>query len=119
LLTRKELIKELTSSKVFILSSEWDEPFAIAPLEAMAAGCAVIAIGTGGSLELFKHDDNALIFKTGDIKSLYDNIFKLIKKPSLLYDISLNGNSIIKQNHRISTMLEKIDNSLKNLMLKK
>jgi glycosyltransferase involved in cell wall biosynthesis len=41
---------------------QWDEPWGLVPLEAMAVGRPVIASGTGGSAEYLRHEDNCLIY---------------------------------------------------------
>jgi glycogen synthase len=41
---------------------QWDEPWGLVPLEAMAVGRPVVATGAGGSREYLAHDDNCLIF---------------------------------------------------------
>jgi glycogen(starch) synthase len=48
-----------------LFTSEWAEPFALTPLEAMASGTPVIGTTTGGSREIFRHGDNALTYAAG------------------------------------------------------
>ena len=45
---------------VLIFPSEWEEPFALTPLEAAAAGIAIIGTTTGGSGEFLCHEKTAL-----------------------------------------------------------
>jgi glycosyltransferase involved in cell wall biosynthesis len=42
---------------------QWDEPWGLVPIEAMAVGRPVIASGTGGSSEYLRHEDNCLIYE--------------------------------------------------------
>jgi glycosyltransferase involved in cell wall biosynthesis len=45
---------------------QWDEPFGLVPLEAMAVGRPVIATGTGGSGEYMRDGENCLLFEPRD-----------------------------------------------------
>ena len=53
-----------------LFTSEWEEPFALTPLEAMASGLPVIGTMTGGSPELFRQGENALTYTAGDAAGL-------------------------------------------------
>src|SRR4051794_40076712 len=48
-----------------LYTSEWNEPFSLTPLEAMASGLPVIGTTSGGAGELFRHGDNALTYMPG------------------------------------------------------
>jgi glycogen synthase len=41
---------------------QWEEPWGLVPLEAMAVGRPVVASGTGGSAEYLRHEENALVY---------------------------------------------------------
>jgi glycosyltransferase involved in cell wall biosynthesis len=45
---------------------QWDEPWGLVPLEAMAVGRPVIATGTGGSSEYLQHEHNCLLYEPRD-----------------------------------------------------
>jgi glycosyltransferase involved in cell wall biosynthesis len=45
---------------------QWDEPWGLVPLEAMAVGRPVVATGTGGSAEYLVHERNCLVFEPRD-----------------------------------------------------
>lgn len=49
-----------------LFTSEWAEPFALTPLEAMASGLPVIGTTTGGSIEIFRDGENALTYPAGN-----------------------------------------------------
>ena len=53
-----------------LFTSAWAEPFALTPLEAMAARLPVISTLEGGTRELIRHRENALAFRTGDSADL-------------------------------------------------
>jgi glycosyltransferase involved in cell wall biosynthesis len=58
----------LTKSKAFLFAAK--EDFGIAPVEALAAGCPVIAFGQGGALEYILEFQNGCLFGSQDEDSL-------------------------------------------------
>lgn len=59
----------LAAADVFVLPSLW-EGLSNALLEAMAAGLAVVATAVGGTCDVARHGDNALLVPPGDAVSL-------------------------------------------------
>jgi glycosyltransferase involved in cell wall biosynthesis len=59
-----------------------EEDFGIVPVEAMAAGCPVIAYGAGGVLESVREEESGLFFREQSTASLLDAIarFELLEK---------------------------------------
>jgi len=64
-----------------LFTSAWEEPFALTPLEAMAARLPVIGTLEGGSRELIRHGENALSFRTGDAADLAEKVLQLDSAP--------------------------------------
>jgi glycosyltransferase involved in cell wall biosynthesis len=80
---RSKLRDTYAAADVCVFPSEWDEPFGLVPLEAMACGTPVIASGTGGSAEFLHDGGNCLRFTPGDGTSLADAIRRLADSPDL------------------------------------
>jgi len=76
-----------------IFTSEWEEPFALTPLEAMASGLPVIGTMTGGSAELFRHGQNALTYNAGNPKELSERIVQLAICGDLRHKLAKTGQS--------------------------
>lgn len=74
-----------------LFPSEWDEPFGIVPLEAMAAGVPVVASGTGGASETMRDGVNALFFTPGAVPELARAVTRLAKDPALRATLRANG----------------------------
>lgn len=67
-LSTDQLAEHLQSSRAFIFPSL--EPFGIAPVEALAAGCPVIAFAEGGSRDFVSPGENGLFFREQTVDSL-------------------------------------------------
>jgi glycosyltransferase involved in cell wall biosynthesis len=67
---RRALVKWYRNADVVVFPSEWDEPFGMVPLEAMASGAVVVATGTGGAGDYLVDGDNCVLFTPGDSAAL-------------------------------------------------
>jgi len=63
---REKLPEVLGAADVLLFPVQWDEPWGLVPLEAMAIGRPVVASGTGGSREYLAHERNCLIYEPRD-----------------------------------------------------
>ena len=68
LTTQQGLKKYLESAEGYIFPSL--EPFGIAPVEALACGCPVIAYGAGGALDYVIDGENGVLFGKQSVNSL-------------------------------------------------
>jgi glycosyltransferase involved in cell wall biosynthesis len=80
---RSELRETYAGADVCVFPSEWDEPFGLVPIEAMACGTPVIATGTGGSAEFLHDGGNCLRYPPGDVDALADAVRRLAESPAL------------------------------------
>ena len=71
---KRELVKLLARARGYLFPSL--EPFGIAPVEALAAGCPVIAFGKGGACDYVQDGINGVLFDKQTIKSMSDAIIK-------------------------------------------
>jgi glycosyltransferase involved in cell wall biosynthesis len=65
-LPRERLPALIADADVLLFPVQWDEPWGLVPLEAMAVGRPVVATGTGGSREYLDHERNCLLFAPRD-----------------------------------------------------
>jgi glycosyltransferase involved in cell wall biosynthesis len=56
------------------------EPFGIAPVEALSAGCPVICYGEGGALDYVEDGVNGVLFEKQTVKSMIEAMEKFEKK---------------------------------------
>jgi glycosyltransferase involved in cell wall biosynthesis len=59
---RERLRDVYADHDVVLFPVQWEEPWGLVPLEAMAVGRPVVASGTGGSAEYLRQEENALIY---------------------------------------------------------
>ena len=92
-----------------LFTSEWPEPFALTPLEAMASGRPVIGTTTGGSREIFRHRDNALTYTAGNAEELSERILELTHSPSLRARIAHTGQAEVRANYTLPVIVDQIE----------
>ena len=77
LMDKSELASYLMRAKGYLFPSK--EPFGIAPVEALAAGCPVIAYGEGGARDYVVEGKNGILFSEQKATSLAEAILKFEK----------------------------------------
>ena len=77
LMKKEKLAEKLAEAKGYLFPSL--EPFGIAPVEALAAGCPVIALGEGGALDYVEDGKNGVLFEEQTAKSLAEAILRFEK----------------------------------------
>ena len=108
-----EMPKVYRRHDAFLFTSEWAEPFALTPLEAMACGLPVIATTTGGSAELFRHRENALTYVAGSAEELAERILELAADDSLRAAIAAAGHREVRALYTASATATKIEDLLR------
>jgi glycosyltransferase involved in cell wall biosynthesis len=81
--SRAELVARYQAADALLFPSEWEEPFGLTPLEAMACGTPVVATGVGGSGEFLLDGRNCVRFAPGDPVALADAVRRLAARPEL------------------------------------
>jgi glycogen(starch) synthase len=93
-------------------TAEWNEPYALTPLEAMASGLPVIGTTIGGAGELFRHGENALTYMPGDEAELARRIQELHEQPAVRCRIADNGQQEVLAKYNETTVMDRIENYL-------
>lgn len=84
----------LASCQAFLYPPK--EDFGIAPVEALASGCPVIAFGVGGALEYVVPNTNGLLFENQSVESLKKAILEFESKPSNFWETDKIKQSVSK-----------------------
>lgn len=81
--TRDELRAHYLDADVCVFPTEWEEPFGLVPLEAMACATPVVATGSGGSGEYLHDGGNCLRVTPGDAAGLAAAVRRLAEDVDL------------------------------------
>ncbi|MEI9897545.1 MAG: glycosyltransferase family 4 protein [Chthoniobacter sp.] len=101
---------------VLVFPSEWEEPFAITPLEAMAAGLVVVGTTTGGSGELFRNRETAMTFTAGDAHDCARAIRELCSDPTLAESIRTRSLGEVTTRYTLVSMVNSIESGLRKII---
>lgn len=99
----------LRTKDCIVVPAEWEEPFALVPLEAMAAGRAVVGNARGGAAEVLDEGVNALVYPSGDAPALADRLRALASDRPLLERIAAEGYETVRRRHRVEGVDQAID----------
>jgi glycogen(starch) synthase len=115
LLPREQLLSLYRDHAILVFPSLWNEPFSITVLEAMSSGLAVVGTPTGGSLEILRDGENALLFPKEDSRQCAAQILRLWTESILLEKIRLKARLTIESEFRFEQMVDSIEQSLQEV----
>ncbi len=90
------------------------EHFGIAPLEAMASGCCVIAYQGGRMKELIADKKNGILFKNEE--EFFEKINEIETNPKVYQEIIKNGKDFVKKNYSYQIFKDKVVRSIINVI---
>ena len=89
---------EMEKAGIYIFTSDFGEGWGAVLSESMNSGCAVVASHAVGSVPfLLKHKKNGLIYKSGDIDCLYENVATLLDNSRLQDTLGLESYKTITE----------------------
>ena len=80
---RNQLIDNLFNADLFVFPSLWDEGFGLPPVEAMAAGTAVVATRSGAVVETIQDGKTGWLVEKNDASALATAMLKLLENDEL------------------------------------
>lgn len=111
-LSAQEYPAWLASMDCIVAPAEWDEPFALVPVEAMAMGRPLVGTNRGGAAELLKHEVNALVVRSGDPHDLALALHRLTADPALGPRLAAAAFEQVTRMHKRKGMEDAIDAAL-------
>ena len=106
------LVRLYHQHQVLVFPSEWDEPFGIVLVEAMACGLPVMCSGTGGSAEIVDGATTGLRFRPGDPDDLAAKALELLRHPELRERLAHQGRRRVEQEYDVERMVDAIEDDL-------
>ena len=90
-LDRAGLAELFGRSNVLVFPSQFEEPFGISQVEAMASGLVVVTSGTGGAAEIVRDGIDGLRFPAPDAQALAQRLALLAQNPAKFQELQRNG----------------------------
>ena len=108
LLDKKELVKYLSVARGYLFPSL--EPFGIAPVEALAAGCPVVAFCKGGAKDYVVDGENGILFDKQSVKSIEEALSRFEKMKFEREKVSLSARkfSLERFNEELLGVIERV-----------
>jgi glycogen(starch) synthase len=111
-LPHAEVAEQYRNHHVLVFPSEWEEPFGLTHLEAMASGCAVCSTTTGGSKELIRHEQNGLAYSAGEVSQLIFCLLRLEQDEELRLQLIQGGRQWVETHHSLESYVSRLESFL-------
>ncbi len=98
----RELLHNAFAGATAAVFPSYSECFSMVPLEAMAAGGAVIYTERSSGPELITHGQNGLLVNPDDITSIADAILQLLEDKALRNQLASAGHQTVKEHFNIT-----------------
>jgi glycosyltransferase involved in cell wall biosynthesis len=105
----EEMPEVYRSHDLLLFTSEWPEPFALTPIEAMACGLPVVGTNTGGSAELFRPGENGLVYAAGNPDQLAERIVQFASDYQLRSQCALTAYCEARQRYAAPVVVDQIE----------
>src|SRR5690606_30433349 len=102
---RQQLFLELSSAEVAVFPS-YAECFALAPMEAMSCGTAVVYTKRSSGPELVEHGETGMLIEPDNIVEISDALITLLTNQSLCEKLSINGKAWVEKMFNINTVVD-------------
>ena len=113
--SREEMSQWYQKAWISLVTSRHSESFGLVALEAMQAGCVVVASNTGGLPEVIQDRETGLLFKTGSVSDLASAIEYLLKNPGQLHGMGQAGKARADNAFGWNRCEQEYDNIYQNL----
>ncbi|MGM0491840.1 MAG: glycosyltransferase family 4 protein [Armatimonadota bacterium] len=93
---------------IFLFPSHW-ETLGYVIAEAMASGTVVVGTAPGGSAELMRHDENALVFEPGDAEECARLVKMLLNDEELFMRLRRNAREMVERDFSLEPTIDRIE----------
>lgn len=101
---------------VLCFPSEWEEPFALTLLEAMAVGLPVVSTLCGGSAEVVRDGYNAVVFRAGHPRDLAERLAWVLTHPRQAAAIGQAASREVSQRYTLDCQTEAVEAYLHSMV---
>jgi glycosyltransferase involved in cell wall biosynthesis len=101
----KEMPHVYASAYLTLHTATWPEPFARGPIEAMAAGTAVVGTATGGTPEAIADGETGLLIPPFDAAAIASACHHLLANPPLRHRIAQQGQELVHRRFTIDAQI--------------
>jgi glycosyltransferase involved in cell wall biosynthesis len=97
-----EMPHAYASAYALLHTATWPEPFARGPVEAMAAGTAVVGTATGGTPEVVVDGKTGLLIPPFDTQAIAEAVKRLLRSPALRDRLGTQGQALVRERFSIA-----------------
>jgi len=101
----REMPNVYASARIVLHTATWPEPFARGPIEAMAAGVAVVATATGGTPEAVFDEETGLLIPPFDPEAIATACNRLLCDASLRNRVAEGGRALVRRTYCIEAQI--------------
>ena len=101
----ENMASELDKIDVLIVPSTWYENAPLVIYSALAAGIPVVASNLGGMAGIVRHEENGLLFESGNPKDLAHQLGRLLDEPDLLATLEETAEDVRTVKDSVDEML--------------
>jgi glycosyltransferase involved in cell wall biosynthesis len=112
---RDDIPSLLHQADVFLLTSQ-RESFGIALLEAMAAGCAVVATRSNGPESILTAGVNGLLAEVGDVHGLTNHVIQLLRDKTLRQRLAHSARQTVSDHYSAETVATRMADIYANVL---
>jgi glycosyltransferase involved in cell wall biosynthesis len=106
----RDVVRDFCGSHhVLVFPSEWDEPFAAVPIEAMCCGMAVVATSAGGTPEAIVDGETGIVVAPGNIEALADGLRRLAEDDGLRLRLGERGSEVARERFDLDRYVDHLE----------
>ena len=87
----QDIVQTMGKAKGFLFPLQWDEPFGMVVIEAMAAGTPVLAYSRGSMPELIQNGETGYLVPPREVGAYADAIQRIVAEPALRDSLGAAG----------------------------
>lgn len=113
----RKVVRDLCQSHdVLLFPSQWDEPFAAVPVEAMSTGMAVVATTAGGTPEALTDGETGLLVPPGDPFAMAAAVRRLAEDPALRLRLGSAAARSVRERFSFERYVDRLESCYKGLL---